>query len=57
MLTLQTNLFSDNPFEFVFPGSVFALVAILALVVAVVGSYIPANKFRHKDIAIALRGL
>jgi len=56
VLTLQILLFSELPFYFNFPTELFVMVVILSLVVAVLGSYLPANEFRKKEIAIALRG-
>jgi len=56
VLTLQINLFTELPFEFNFPSELFALVIILSLVIAVLGSYYPAKEFQKKEIAIALRG-
>lgn len=55
-LTLQSTLFTEMPFVFNFPTVLFFSVMIMALFVAVFGSYLPADKLRQKQIAIALRG-
>ena len=56
IFTLQINLFTQSPFEFVFPTPLFILVVVLSLVVSIAGSYFAARKYRRKEIAIALRG-
>ena len=56
ILTLQIDLFSELPFTFNFPTTLFFPVVVFSLIVAVVGSYLPTEEFRKKEIAIALRG-
>jgi len=56
ILTLQTLLFSELPFEFNFPTELFVMVMLLSLLVAVLGSYFPSEEYRKKEIAISLRG-
>ena len=56
-LVAQFNVFLEMPFQFAFPYLLFASLAVMALVVAVVGSYIPARVLRNKAIAFVLRGL
>jgi ABC-type antimicrobial peptide transport system permease subunit len=56
-LTAQFNLFLEMPFQFDFPYILFFSLIAMALVVAVVGSWIPARILRKKEIAIVLRGL
>eukprot|EP00003_Mantamonas_plastica_P015601 TRINITY_DN2635_c0_g2_i3.p1 TRINITY_DN2635_c0_g2~~TRINITY_DN2635_c0_g2_i3.p1 ORF type:complete len:1218 (-),score=362.13 TRINITY_DN2635_c0_g2_i3:46-3648(-) len=55
-LTLQFNLFTEMPFKFVFPTALFFSVIAMSIVVAIVGSYLPARKYNRKQIAIILRG-
>eukprot|EP00013_Stygamoeba_regulata_P007379 CAMPEP_0177632462 /NCGR_PEP_ID=MMETSP0447-20121125/2307_1 /TAXON_ID=0 /ORGANISM="Stygamoeba regulata, Strain BSH-02190019" /LENGTH=155 /DNA_ID=CAMNT_0019134037 /DNA_START=49 /DNA_END=516 /DNA_ORIENTATION=+ len=54
-LTLQFNLFTEMPFEVAFPYSLFFMVVSMAVVTAVLGSYIPARAFQRKEIAISLK--
>jgi ABC-type antimicrobial peptide transport system permease subunit len=56
-LTLQFNLFTELAFSFDFPYALFFSVFAMAILVAIVGSYIPANNIKKKDIAIALKNL
>ena len=56
-LTAQFNLFLEMPFQFDFPYILFCSVGVKAVIVAVVGSYIPARILRNKEIALVLRGL
>ncbi|KAL7747024.1 hypothetical protein RI367_007637 [Sorochytrium milnesiophthora] len=56
-LTLQFNLFTEMPFTFRFPVPLFSSVVAMSLVVAVIGSFLPANEIRKKQIALALKGL
>lgn len=55
-LTLQSNLFTEMPFVFVFPGALITIVTILCLITAIVGSYIPIDDFNKRPIAVTLRG-
>lgn len=56
-LTAQFNIFLETPFEFAFPYWLVGSLAAMALVVAVLGSYIPARVLRKKDIALVLKGV
>jgi len=56
IVTLQINLFTESPFEFVFPTALFVLVVVLAITVSIAGSYFAARQYRRKEVAIALRG-
>ena len=56
IVTLQINLFTESPFQFVFPTALFILVVVLAIAVSVAGSYFAARQYRRKEVAIALRG-
>jgi len=56
-LTAQFNLFLEMPFQFDFPYILFFSLIVMALVVAIFGSWIPARILRKKEIAIVLRGL
>jgi ABC-type antimicrobial peptide transport system permease subunit len=55
-LTLQSNLFTEMPFVFTFPGSLIAIVVILCLLSAIIGSVHPVKEFNKRPIAITLRG-
>jgi ABC-type antimicrobial peptide transport system permease subunit len=55
-LTLQFNLFTEMPFQFAFPWILFSTVLVMSLLVAVLGSYIPARTLKEKHIAQALKG-
>jgi len=56
-LTLQFNLFTELAFTFDFPYALFFSVLGMSLIVAVLGSYIPAYELKKKDIAIALKNM
>ena len=56
-LTLQFNLFLENPFQFEFPTTIFVSVLVISLVLSVAGSYLPASRFGTKPISSVLRGL
>jgi ABC-type antimicrobial peptide transport system permease subunit len=56
-LTAQFNVFLETPWEFNFPYWIFASLSVMAIVVAILGSYIPARVLRKKDIAMVLRGI
>jgi ABC-type antimicrobial peptide transport system permease subunit len=55
-LTLQFNLFTELPFTFDFPYPLFIVVVVMSVAVAVLGSYLPALKFKRKRIASVLKG-
>ena len=55
-LTLQFDLFSEMPFHFDFPYGLFIFVVIMSAVIAVLGSFLPANEIRKKQIANVLKG-
>lgn len=56
-LTAQFNLFLEMPFQFNFPYILFITVGVMAVIVAIVGSWLPARSLRKKEIAFVLRGL
>ncbi|KAL0483814.1 hypothetical protein AKO1_014032 [Acrasis kona] len=56
-LISQFNLFLQMPFMFEFPYWLFGSIGLMAVVVAVLGSYFPARELRKKEIAYVLRGL
>lgn len=56
-LTAQFNLFLEMPFQFSFPYILFISIGVMAVVVAIVGSWLPARQLRKKEIALVLRGL
>eukprot|EP00455_Lapot_gusevi_P003459 TRINITY_DN11415_c0_g1_i1.p1 TRINITY_DN11415_c0_g1~~TRINITY_DN11415_c0_g1_i1.p1 ORF type:complete len:116 (-),score=43.98 TRINITY_DN11415_c0_g1_i1:116-436(-) len=55
-LTLQFNLFTEMPFAFEFPFALFFSMLGMALVVALLGSYLPARFFLNKSISNTIRG-
>jgi ABC-type antimicrobial peptide transport system permease subunit len=54
-LTLQFNLFTEFPFKFAFPYTLFFVVLAMSLLVAVLGSYLPARLLGKRNIAVALK--
>jgi len=54
-LTLQSCLWSELPFTFEFPTILFAGVVTMSVVVAILGSYLPARVLQNKKIASALK--
>eukprot|EP01119_Soliformovum_irregulare_P011698 TRINITY_DN2957_c0_g2_i5.p1 TRINITY_DN2957_c0_g2~~TRINITY_DN2957_c0_g2_i5.p1 ORF type:complete len:779 (-),score=230.88 TRINITY_DN2957_c0_g2_i5:26-2362(-) len=56
-LTLQFNLFTELAFTFEFPYALFFAVFGMSLAVSIIGSWLPANGFKKKDIAIALKNM
>eukprot|EP01129_Flabellula_baltica_P002816 TRINITY_DN1270_c0_g1_i1.p1 TRINITY_DN1270_c0_g1~~TRINITY_DN1270_c0_g1_i1.p1 ORF type:complete len:1128 (-),score=212.94 TRINITY_DN1270_c0_g1_i1:60-3026(-) len=56
-LTLQSNLFTELPFSFEFPWYLFIGIVVMALVVSIFGSYIPASELKKKRIANALKNM
>jgi len=56
-LTLQACLFSELPFTFNFPTILFFSVVGMSVIVAVLGSYLPARVLQKKRIASALKNL
>jgi hypothetical protein len=55
-LTLQFNLFTEQPFVFIFPTSLFVLTFVLLVTVAVVSAYYPALRIARVRIAQVLKG-
>jgi len=56
-LTLQTDLFSEMPFKMEFPFLLFFGIVGMSMIVAVVGSLIPAYALKNKKIAQALKNI
>jgi len=56
-LTLQFNLFTELPFVFLFPTTIFITLTVLSLIVSVAGSFFPTRELVKYPIAIILRGL
>ena len=54
-LTLQFNLFTEFKFQFDFPYALFFTVVGMSVLVAVLGSFLPANVLRKRNIATALK--
>jgi len=54
-LTLQFNLFTEMPFKFRFPLTLYLSLVFMSLTVAVLGSGIPARFFLGKTISNVLR--
>ena len=55
-LTLQFNLFTEMPFSFDFPYVLFSSVVVMAISVAVGGSYLAASDIKKLPIAQVLKG-
>eukprot|EP00741_Cyanophora_paradoxa_P007415 tig00001128_g7174.t1 len=55
-LTLQFGLFTELPLAFDFPGALFALVVLLSLAAALLGSWLATRKFTAMEITRAMRG-
>ena len=55
-LTLQSNLFTEMPFHFQFPWTLFLTVTSLCVIVSLSAAYLATRELRGKQIAIALRG-
>uniref|UniRef100_A0A6B2KXA1 ABC3 transporter permease C-terminal domain-containing protein n=1 Tax=Arcella intermedia TaxID=1963864 RepID=A0A6B2KXA1_9EUKA len=56
-LALQSSLFSELPFTFEFPTILFCGVVGMSILVAILGSYLPARVLQKKRIAAALKNL
>lgn len=56
-LVLQLLLFTELPFEFLFPVEIFCLTFGLGLVTAIGGSYFAVKEIREKSIANVTKGL
>lgn len=56
-LTLQFNLFTELPFQFTMPATLFTLLIIASVVVSLAGSYFPAQEYAKKRIASVLKGV
>ena len=54
-LTLQFGLFTELPFRMDFPVPLFVTMLVMAFVVAIVGSALPAYGFLRKTISAVLR--
>ena len=55
-VALQSNLFDEMPFEFLFPTTLFVLIILSSLALAIVGSYAPIQTYAKKPIAVVLKG-
>jgi len=55
-LTAQFNVFLEMPFQFDFPYILFFTMMAMSLIVAVVGSYLPARILKKQQIALVLKG-
>ncbi|KAH3764102.1 permease family protein [Pelomyxa schiedti] len=56
VLTLQFNLFTQLPFKFAFPYALFFASFGMAIVISLLGSFLPATVIRHKKIGSVLKG-
>lgn len=54
-LTLQFNLFTELPFKFSFPTTLFCSMLSMALAVAVLGSFVPARSFLKISVSEIIR--
>ena len=57
MMTVQFGMFTQLPFSFQFPSVLFFPVLAMCLIIAFVGSYIPASVIRRKPISSVLKGM
>lgn len=57
MMTVQFGMFTQLPFSFQFPSVLFFPVLAMCLIIAFVGSYIPASVIRSKPISSVLKGM
>ncbi|CEM34393.1 unnamed protein product [Vitrella brassicaformis CCMP3155] len=55
-LTVQFNLFSELPFVFLFPFTLYGFMVFLALVTAVVGPWVPTMDVAQAPVALILKG-
>lgn len=56
-LSLQSDLFSELPFVYHFPTMLFVTIVVCSIIVAFIGSYIPARTLLKKRIATALKNM
>ena len=57
LMTVQFNMFTQLPFSFSFPFILFFPILGMSVVIAIVGSYLPAAIIRRKPIGGVLKGL
>ena len=57
VVTLQFNLFTEMPFSFTLDTNLYLVVVCSAIGVTILGAYIPAAKFRFKQIAGTIKGM
>ena len=57
MMTVQFGMFTQLPFSFQFPSVLFFPVLAMCLIIAFIGSYIPASVIRRKPISSVLKGM
>lgn len=55
-LTLQFNLFTELPFVFIWPYSLFFFTLLACILLALVSSYVPAKEISKRMIASVLKG-
>lgn len=55
-LTLQFNLFTESPFDFVFPTALFLLCLLGSIALALAASYWPARAVGRRPIASVVKG-
>ncbi|KAJ3175931.1 hypothetical protein HDU87_005595 [Geranomyces variabilis] len=55
-VALQYNLFTELPFQFLFPTSLYIAVVVLSFVVSIAGSYLPGKPYALERIASVLKG-
>ena len=57
MMTVQFGMFTQLPFSFQFPSVLFFPVLAMCLIIAFVGSFVPASVIRRKPISSVLKGM
>jgi len=57
MMTGQFGMFTQLPFVFVFPSQLFFPILAMCIVIAFVGSFVPALVIRRKPISSVLKGM
>jgi ABC-type antimicrobial peptide transport system permease subunit len=55
LLTLQQQVFTELPFNFVFPGWLIGMMIALSILVAALGAYIPVRTILDWSIARVLK--
>jgi len=57
MMTVQFGMFTQLPFKFVFPSELFFPTLAMCIIIAFIGSFVPALVIRRKPISSVLKGM